>query len=379
MNPRQRMMAAIRRQPVDRLPASPILFFMVPMQASGVSAWQIEGLEDPKLPLWQARLIAYRKYGLDGWLKEKLPYRYPIKSEERELSRSAERIEVEYVQHTAAGDLRQKYVFPRHDASWEVEYLVKDPSADAPKLKALLKHDPVKHADPAEVAKIVAGAAGDAIVSVQVATTLDWWLSLRGPQDGILDIMDHGQAAWFRELWELRRAQMLGEAEAAARTAADLIYICSGYTSLSIVSPQWWEEHIIPEVEQICKIAHARGKPVCVMCNGRSNAILEMVADTGAEAISPLERPPLGDVDIGDAARRVAKKLCLVGNVDPVNTMLKGTPEQLDAEIRGIIEDTGLKTGLIVSTSDQVPLGVSEAMLHRFREAVKAYGTVGKS
>jgi uroporphyrinogen decarboxylase len=113
------------------------------------------------------------------------------------------------------------------------------------------------------------------------------------------------------------------------------------------------------------------------MCNGRSNAVLEMIADSGADAVSPLERPPLGDVDIGDAARRVGKKLCLVGNVDPVNTMLKGTPEQLDAEIKGIIRDTGLATGLIVSTSDQVPLGVSEAMLNRFREAVAKYSPTG--
>jgi hypothetical protein len=340
-----------------------------------VSAWQIAGLEEPHLPLWQARLNAYRKYGLDGWLKQSLKLDHPFEIEDRVLSRTDDRIETETVCHTSAGDISQKFLHQKHDAASEVEYLIKDPEREAPALRELVSVDPLECADLDAANRVVAAAEGDAVVSLQVGTTLDWWLSVRGPQAGIPDVFDHMEKPWFRELWELHHHQMLRRVEACCRTDADLIYICCGYTSLSVVSPKWWEDYIIPEIVEIVKLAHQGGKPVCTMCNGNSSAVLEMIADTGSDAISPLERPPLGDVEMADAAKRVGDRMCLVGNVNPIGTMLQGTPDRLEGEIKGIIDDAAKDTGLIVSTSDQVPLDVTDEMLHRFREAVARYGT----
>ena len=63
-----------------------------------------------------------------------------------------------------------------------------------------------------------------------------------------------------------------------------------------------------------------------------------------------------------------------MGNVDPVNTLLKGTSEDVDGEIRRIIETAGEDSGLIVSTSDQVARDTPVQNIEAFRNAVRIYG-----
>jgi len=46
------------------------------------------------------------------------------------------------------------------------------------------------------------------------------------------------------------------------------------------------------------------------------NNLLEEFADTGADALNPLEAPPMGDIyDLGDAKRRMGDRVCVFGNV----------------------------------------------------------------
>ena len=94
-----------------------------------------------------------------------------------------------------------------------------------------------------------------------------------------------------------------------------------------------------------------------------------MLKEADMDCTFPLERPPLGDVNIADAKRRIGDRLCLMGNVDPVNTLLHGTPADVEREVREIIEDAG-PIGLIVSTSDQTARDTPPANLEAFRRGV---------
>jgi uroporphyrinogen-III decarboxylase len=43
---------------------------------------------------------------------------------------------------------------------------------------------------------------------------------------------------------------------------------------------------------------------------------LEKLADLGMDMLDPLEAAPWGDVEIGDAVKKVGDRICLVGNLD---------------------------------------------------------------
>jgi uroporphyrinogen decarboxylase len=77
-------------------------------------------------------------------------------------------------------------------------------------------------------------------------------------------------------------------------------------------------------------------------------------------------------LDIQKAKDAIGDKVCIIGNLDPVNVLMNGTPEQVDKEARRIMS-IGRKTGgYIFNTGVMVPRDVPvenmEAMLAAARE-----------
>jgi uroporphyrinogen decarboxylase len=73
--------------------------------------------------------------------------------------------------------------------------------------------------------------------------------------------------------------------------------------------------------------------------------------ETGTNGIDTLDPPPLGTVELGDARQRTAGRVFLKGNVDPVNVMLRGTPEAVREAARACLAAAGSGGGYILSTA----------------------------
>ena len=67
--------------------------------------------------------------------------------------------------------------------------------------------------------------------------------------------------------------------------------------------------------------------PVYTHTCGAIGDRLDLLEETGTDGIDTLDPPPLGDVDLAEAKRRVGERLFLKGNVDPVGTLLLGSAE----------------------------------------------------
>ena len=97
-----------------------------------------------------------------------------------------------------------------------------------------------------------------------------------------------------------------------------------------------------------------------------------MVAETGTHGIDTLDPPPLGHVDLADAKRRVGGRLFLKGNVDPVGTVLLGTPEAVLADARRRIAVAAPGGGHVLSTACSVPPGAPPENVRSLRAAAEA-------
>ena len=114
-------------------------------------------------------------------------------------------------------------------------------------------------------------------------------------------------------------------------------------------------ERVTPLVEKV----HATGNLAVLHCHGRLDALLEPIAETGCDALEPLEVLPVStaDVTLADVRRRVGGRMCLAGGMQAVD-LDTGTPELVRSRLRRIAEEAGT-TGVIVlptSTPLQVPL-----------------------
>ncbi len=79
-------------------------------------------------------------------------------------------------------------------------------------------------------------------------------------------------------------------------------------------------------------------------------------------------------MDIAELKRRVGDRLCLIGNIDLGYTLTRGTPAEVDAEVRERIRTVGPGGGYCVGSSNSITSYVPLANYNAMREAVFRYG-----
>jgi len=142
-----------------------------------------------------------------------------------------------------------------------------------------------------------------------------------------------------------------------ARTGADAVLISSAFAGGGFISPGDYRRFVLPAERSVItafKRAHP-DVPVYTHTCGLLGDRLELLEETGTGGIDTLDPPPLGNVDLADAKRRVGRRLFLKGNVDPVNTVLRGTPAQCRDDARRRLEMAMEGGGYILSTACSVP------------------------
>lgn len=135
-----------------------------------------------------------------------------------------------------------------------------------------------------------------------------------------------------------------------------------------MLSPaQWWEF----SGQYIKKVLAAAPEGVVTIVHNclKTDHILEMYPDTGADA---LQMDP--NIDLGDVKRRIGDKMALIGNLHQLETLQHGTPSEVEEECREMIQKGAPGGGYILSASGclsrETPLENLDAMV----SAAEKYG-----
>jgi uroporphyrinogen decarboxylase len=139
-----------------------------------------------------------------------------------------------------------------------------------------------------------------------------------------------------------------------ARRGVDSVLISSAFAGAGFISPRQYEQFVLPYEAEVVRRIKTEGVLVYTHTCGDIGDRLELMADTGIDGIDTLDPPPLGSVDLADAKRRIGDRVFFKGNMDPVHTLLEGTPEQVydDALQRLKIGSPG--SGYILSSACSV-------------------------
>lgn len=91
-------------------------------------------------------------------------------------------------------------------------------------------------------------------------------------------------------------------------------------TAHEMLIPPWagmkfFDEFVFPYDKQVNDVVHRNGGKLRIHCHGNAMNYLERFAEMGVDAIEPLEAPPMGDVDLAEAKRRVGDRTLLSGNI----------------------------------------------------------------
>lgn len=358
MTARERMAAAMRHQQVERVPV---------MCQLALGHYFLHAGRDP-VDVWHdsqvfadALLVLQQRYGFDGVLVN-LPGRDP------DWRREVQRIEQHGPDRHIIWRSGQITVAPPddnphvYDAELNPRPAPDFDELDPDTLYYVEAHDngglvcyrdgfPPWHYD---TIRCVRERAPDVSVHGEVFSPFSQLLELLDYTAALMALLDNPArvASCLHALVRGTVDLMCGQAHAGA----DAICLSSAFAGAGFISPQHYQQFVLPVEGQVIEEFHGRypDVPVYTHTCGAIGDRLEMMADTGTNGIDTLDPPPLGDVELSDAKRRIGGRLFIKGNVDPVNTLLLGTTGQVYADATQRIRSAAAGGGYILSSACSV-------------------------
>jgi len=221
--------------------------------------------------------------------------------------------------------------------------------------------------------RVIAKCGKEYSVHGEVRAPFDHFLSLVGMEDGLMALLTDPEKT--KRLLETCTKWSATLAAAQVRRGAHAIKISSPFAGSGFLSPEMYEEFIIPAESQIAAAVKAEGGFSYTHTCGAIGDRLELIMRCGVSGIECLDPPPLGNVDLADAVERCNGKIFVKGNMDPVNTLLRGTADKVNHDVSAILETAGHQMdGFILSSACSVappapPDNIKRAveLCHRFK------------
>ena len=369
------MLAAYRGRRLDRAPVAPEFWYYIPARVLGVD--MIRFLRE--VPFWEALQKTFRHYRCEGWgIVGAAPPPCPFPSESKELPRPDGRIESVHVIHSPAGDLTWRSLLDPVEPAWPLERPVKDFAAQWPVYEQVALR-PVEGYDWAPAQKALERVGEDYLLEVHVGSLFTDFIG--GPRAGgfeqmIVDLMEHED--YLLGLREHYIAHTCALIEAAFRhTSAESVFISSSWSCGSLLGPRLWRRWDRPCLEAFARAAHRAGGLIHHHSHGRCVELVDDFLEAGVDCLDPLERPPGGDVTPQNMAaikEKTRGRLTLNGNVHTVETLIRGTPQDVEREVKEVIDLWGDDGRLIVGTGDQVGRETPEENIRALIETAQSYG-----
>ena len=135
--------------------------------------------------------------------------------------------------------------------------------------------------------------------------------------------------------------------------------------SAVMLSPRQFEQFSGPYVKRL--VEHIDALTILHVC-GNSNHLVEKMVDSGVDGLS-LD----ACLDFPQLAMRVPEDVILVGNIDPVHSMVEKTPDEIAREVWSLLEGMSNYPNFVISTACDLPPETPLANVKAFMETVKAW------
>jgi len=329
MNGRERILAMLARQPVDRLPLMPITMMFAGDQAG----------------------VRYGEYARDCHALVKAQIYTACK------------FDFDYV--SAISDLAREAA----DCGATIRYFEDQPPAideadalllDKGKLLQLKAPDPFsggRMTDRVRAVELLSKEIGkEKLVEGWVEGPCAEAADLRGINNLMIDFFD--DPGFVRDLFSFVIEMELRFAKAQVDAGCDLIGV--GDAAASLVGPQIYEEFVWPYEKRLIDGLHELGAKVRLHICGNTNAILSGMGRLGCEMID-LDFP----VPMAAARGAMGSDQVLAGNLDPVKVVRNGDTILIRGQVEQCYQES--RPLYIIATGCEIPRGTPDENVRALR------------
>jgi uroporphyrinogen decarboxylase len=163
-------------------------------------------------------------------------------------------------------------------------------------------------------------------------------------------------------------------ARRAVKAGADIIMLGDdyAYNSGPMMSPKVFKEFIQPRLARVVRAVKEEGAFCIKHSDGNLWPILDMIVETGVDAINPLE--PVAGMDIAEVKKKYGARVCLVGNIDCGNLLSNGTRADVIRTVKETLLQAAPGGGYIMSSSNTIHSSVNPENYRAMIDANHEFG-----
>lgn len=358
MTPKQRVLAILNRQPVDRIPVD---LWHTPEVVAMLKAHF--GVADD-FAMWKA-------LGLDKIVWDFMDYR----------TDEGDRAGAQSGAGAESGGTRTMWGVPlRGIQSGEAHYMEFGDAPltgfDTPESLADYPFWPrVDRFDYDGATALAKRASADYAVIGPWVSFFEIYCQMRGLEQSMIDLIESPEYVdAVLDRIESIQTDMMKRFFAQAGRHLDLVFISddiAGQSSL-LISPATWQQHLRPRLKRWCDLIHAHGLKVFYHTDGAARPLLGPILDCGVDVLNPIQHACPG-MDCAELKQEFGNRVIFHGGVDNQSVLPRGTVEDVRRETRRCLETLGAgNEGFICCSCHNVQAGTPLENILAMVETVKA-------
>jgi len=376
MTSRERMLKAMNKEHPDRVP-------LMCQFSIGFMNQQLKGKDISPMDLWldaekyaEALLLLRDKFRFDGILVS-------VHGHSKDWRTNILRLEKQKVMEVAVFQDRTEY-YPDNDLPYadflqprqrdisevtlddipgELDYIPASKNCYA----FIDKNDPYQVLDILE--KKVKNKFS---VHGEITSPFDYLLDLVGYENALVALIT--EPVKCKKILQKFTEGILKMSDGLCAKFIDAVKISSPFTGMGFISPEFYREFELPYITQLTNFIKAKGKFVYLHTCGHINDRLEMMQESGIDGLECLDPPPIGNVELEDAFKRIGREMFIKGNIDSVNTLLNGSDEIIIKDVQERLSTGKRYPGFILSTACSIAPDVKEKKVSLLSAITKKYG-----
>lgn len=151
---------------------------------------------------------------------------------------------------------------------------------------------------------------------------------------------------------------------------ATVMWMADPTSSEDLISPDMFREFSAPFITKVVKDVNDTDPDVHTFIHicGNTLNILDQMPGTGADCLSFDHA-----VDPAKAKKTAGRRISIMGNVDPVQVMMMGTPESITRACYDVIDAAGQEGGFVLAPGCETPISTSDANVLAMGNAARTY------
>ena len=219
--------------------------------------------------------------------------------------------------------------------------------------------------------EIVERYGDEVFIAVNVGSPICGIFDPNGPlgfQNALLALHDEPELMLY--LIEKSYEAFLNTARAVAAVGCHGFIISEAYIASDMVSPKMFGEFAADVFKRFHAEVARMGLVPIIYFMGNINPLLETLKQVGIKGLMVEESKKGFEIDVLKIKRVLGDQVCLVGNVDSVNVLLRGTPMDVEEAVRAQLP-AAREGGFIMSTGSPLTIDTPEENVHAFMRAAR--------